>query len=83
MAKGGQTSLEMTVALVMVMMLLLASVKIFLWLNQRIVIQQVDYENTRVQAGNGYIGNIDITSSADMEGLPHNATPTEALNIFR
>ncbi|MBI5873183.1 MAG: hypothetical protein HZB36_03465 [Candidatus Omnitrophica bacterium] len=47
----GQTSLELTVALVIFAMLFVAAVKIFVWLNAGLVNRQVAYDNTRVKAG--------------------------------
>ena len=43
----GQASLEMTVALIGALILLFGSLKVFLWINQRIIQRQVSYEATR------------------------------------
>ncbi len=82
MEDQGQTSLEMTVALILVVILLVASVKIFLWLNEGIVSQQVSYENTRLQAGRESVafGSIDVNQP--IRGV-ENAPDFEVLNIVR
>ena len=49
----GQASLEMTVALIGAMLLMLGSFKVWLWVNQRLVQRQQDYEASRVTANNG------------------------------
>jgi hypothetical protein len=49
--RKGQTTIEVGVGMVVVMLLLFGSLKIFLWLNERMVRRQVAYENTRVAAG--------------------------------
>ena len=48
----GQASLEMTVALLGVMLLLIGSLKLFLWINDGLVERQRSYEATRQAAGN-------------------------------
>ncbi|OIO36843.1 MAG: hypothetical protein AUJ74_01025 [Candidatus Omnitrophica bacterium CG1_02_44_16] len=50
--RSGQATLELTVALILIVILLMAGVKVFLWLNEGLVHRQVSYENTRVAAGN-------------------------------
>ena len=47
----GQASLEMTVAFIGVLLLLFGSLKVFLWVNERIVQRQKSYEATRVSGG--------------------------------
>ena len=47
----GQASLEMTVALIGMLLLLLGSLKVFVWMNERLVARQRSYENTRVSGG--------------------------------
>ena len=49
--RDGQATLELTVALILIAILLMAGVKVFLWLNEGLVQRQVSYENTRVAAG--------------------------------
>ena len=47
----GQATLELTVALIIVMLLLVGAVKTFVWLNERMVMRQQDFESSRVAAG--------------------------------
>ncbi len=47
----GQATLELSVALILSMMLLVAAAKIFVWLNGSMVKRQKMYEETRVDAG--------------------------------
>ena len=49
----GEASMEMTLALIGALLLLFGSVKIFLWLNERAVVRQQNYEATRLQAASG------------------------------
>lgn len=44
-------TLELAVALLVVMLLIVATVKIFVWLNEGIVRRQYRYEDTRIAAG--------------------------------
>ena len=46
-----QVSLELSIALISVLILLLGSLNVFVWVNQRLVWRQRDYEDTRVKAG--------------------------------
>lgn len=48
---GGQSSLEVTVALIIFVILFAAAVRIFVWLNTGVVGRQVAYDDTRVTAG--------------------------------
>lgn len=54
--KRGQSTLELTVAMIAVFILLLASVKTFVWVNQRMVLRQEDFEATRVTAASNNPG---------------------------
>ena len=47
----GQATLEVTVALIAVFILLLGTTQIFFWLNERMVLRQKAYESSRVAAG--------------------------------
>lgn len=49
-----QATLEITLALISVLLLLLGSLKLFLWVNQRLVQRHQDYENSRVSAGTSF-----------------------------
>lgn len=46
-----QATLELAVGLLMVMLLIVATVKIFVWLNESMVKRQWRYEDTRDEAG--------------------------------
>ena len=48
---AGQATLELSVALILSAMLLVAAAKIFVWLNGSMVVRQRMYEETRVSAG--------------------------------
>ena len=65
----GQASLEMTVALMGAILLLLGSLKVFLWTAERLITRQQNYEATRVEAG----------SSEPGQGWEE---PSEPLRIF-
>lgn len=45
-----QVSLETTLALICVFIILIGSLRVFLWVNKRMVSRQVDYESTAVSA---------------------------------
>jgi hypothetical protein len=51
-----QSSLEMVIALICVLILLLGSVKIFSWANNSMVLRQQEYDSTRVSAGSAGAG---------------------------
>ena len=65
-----QSTLEITVALVAVFILLLGSTKVFVWVNEQMVLRQEGYESTRVAAGSTNPG-----VQVDESGYP-------LLNIF-
>ncbi len=48
---SGQATLELSVALIVVMILLVAIVRTFVWFNEKLVKRQAGYESTRVAAG--------------------------------
>ncbi len=50
-AQKGQAALESTVALVLGLMLILATAKVFFWLGARLVARQIYYECSRGPAG--------------------------------
>ena len=60
----GQASLEMTVALIGALLLLFGSLKVFLWVNERLVSRQMSYEATRVAAASTTPGAWDDQASA-------------------
>ncbi len=51
--KKGQSTLEMALAFIVIVLLVGGIVKIWLWSNQQIVERQLRYNATRVQAGTG------------------------------
>jgi len=51
MRRDGQASLEMTLAMIGALLLLFGALKVFIWINRRIVLRQQRYEATRVVAG--------------------------------
>jgi len=84
----GQSSLEMTAALIMVLLLLVAAVRIFAWLNRRIIWRQRDYEATRIQAGSMphhdvvfTQGNVSATDRI-LGGVEVHDTVRPAINLF-
>jgi len=66
---GAQASLEMTVAIIGSLLLLLGSLKLFLWLNERLVGRHLNYNRTRAEAA---------SSNPDAA-----YEPTQQLNIFK
>lgn len=58
--------MELTAALVIIAILLIGSAKIFLWLNDSIVRRQVNYEATRVAAGNAEFAPVDLSSNEEI-----------------
>ena len=50
-SRRAQASLELTLAMIGALLLLFGSLKVFLWLNERIIARQIAYERSRVQAG--------------------------------
>jgi len=67
----GQASLEMTVALIGALLLLFGSLKVFLWIAERLIERQASYEATRQPAG----------SSAG-PGVVRWVEPSKPLRIF-
>jgi len=47
---SAQASLEMAISITCVLILFLASIRLFFWFNQALVLRQEGYENTRVSA---------------------------------
>lgn len=78
----GQASLELTAALIIVAILLIASVKMFVWFNARMVMRQVAYESSRVTAGSVPHEDIDIYSYEGTKGVQVDDSGYEALNLF-
>ncbi len=65
----GQATLELTVALILIVILLMAGVKVFLWLNEGIVLRQVSYENTRVEAGSTAPENVVLNNMLSLNNV--------------
>jgi len=59
----GQASLETTLAMLGALLLLLGSVKVYLWVNERLISRQQAYEATRVAAGSTQPGVFDNSAS--------------------
>lgn len=82
--EDGQTTLELTAALIILMMFLVASARIFVWLNERIVYRQHQYETTRVAAGSApFTSYVDLANQEHVRGLEPDESTNPALNIFR
>ena len=47
----GQASIEMALAFVGTLLLLFGTLRVFMWMNSRILTREQDYDNTRVDAG--------------------------------
>ena len=73
MMRDGQATLELTVALILIVILLMAGVKVFLWLNEGLVLRQVSYDNTRVKAGSTEPETVILTTVQHMD----NAQPQD------
>ena len=73
----GQATLELTVALILIVILLMAGVKVFLWLNEGLVLRQVSYENSRVAAGSTAPETVNLAEVQSM----NNAQPADLVII--
>ncbi len=51
--RAAQASLELTLAMMGAILLLFGSLKVFLWVNERIISRQREYECRRLEAGGG------------------------------
>lgn len=49
--KNAQVSLEIALSLICILLLLLGTLKVCLWVNQRFVLRQRDFETTRTNLG--------------------------------
>ncbi len=75
--ENGQATLELTVTLILIVILLMAGVKVFLWLNEGLVLRQVSYENTRVAAGSTAPERVILTTVQSMDNVqPQNLVIT-------
>ena len=80
--KKAQASLEMSAAFIVVLILLIAAVRLFAWLNASMVYRQSDYERTRVEAGNASLVGVNLTDQTSTEGVQTNESAYPQLNIF-
>jgi hypothetical protein len=82
--EAGQSTLELTAALIVLMILLVGAAKIFVWLNERMAYRQSEYERTRVQAGSvAFTSSIDLTNAEQTKGVEIDESSNPPLNIFR
>lgn len=72
----------MAAALVVVLILLVASVRLFAWLNAGMVYRQADYERTRVEAGSKPLVAVNLSSQTSTRGVEVNESAYPRLNIF-
>jgi len=83
LTKKGQSTLELTAALIVLMILLVGAAKIFVWLNERMAYRQSEYERTRVQAGSvAFTSSIDLTNAEQTRGVEIDESSNPPLNIF-
>ncbi len=86
MQERAQATLELTAALILLMLLLAGATKIFMWLTGRMVHRQVLYEASRVNAANLSTWNqsVDLTDQEQTKGVQEpNESTYPALNIFK
>lgn len=67
MSKKAQSTLEVAVAIIGILILLLGSLKLFMWVNKLLVLRQESYENTRVSAVNAAT---EQAAQVDESGFP-------------
>jgi hypothetical protein len=77
--RSGQATLEMTAALVIVMILLAAAARIFAWVNGTMSTRQADYESHSVEAGSAS-ASVDLGDQGSTTGIETNV-PIEDLHI--
>jgi hypothetical protein len=79
----------MTAGLIMVLLMLVAAVRIFAWLNRRIIYRQEDYEATRIPAGSMPDEPVSFTEGNVTEndtilgGVEVNESTFPEINLFR
>lgn len=71
--KKAQATLELALSLICVLLLLLGALKVFIWVNSRMVMRQEDYEDSRLRAGvvNSTIAaqtQVSLVINSDMRG---------------
>jgi hypothetical protein len=81
---NGQSTLEMTAALIVLMILLVGAARIFVWLNERMAYRQYQYENTRVEAGSvPFTEGLNLMNAEHTRGIEIDESSNTPLNIFR
>jgi len=60
MNKQAQASLEFTLGFVITILLVVLTANVFVWLNHCVVRRQVEYENSRSEAGRTNVGKSDF-----------------------
>lgn len=87
MQERAQATLELTAALILLMLLLAGATKIFMWLSGRMVHRQVLYENSRVSAADLSTWGVPVTNLSDPSQTRGVGEPDEstypALNVFK
>ena len=78
--RKGQATVELAVALILIVILLMAGVKTFLWLNEGMVARQVSYENTRIEAGS--TAPAEVVLNNDLGEVGFDEPFNEEFNIF-
>lgn len=84
----GQASLELSAALIIVMLLLVATVKMFVWFNERMMLRQRDYEATRITAGQApqdasqILDSVAILNKEHTQGVGVDESAYPAFNII-
>ncbi len=72
--RKGQATLELSVAIICLILLFVATVKIFLWLNKTMVTRQGDYER-------GVTGRVQASNSNATEPVQVNETQYQPLDL--
>lgn len=75
----GQAALEVTVALIGAIVLLFGSLKVFLWINERLISRQIAYDEGKPGTGAG--GRVDAGSRTDGQ-LVLWEEPSKPLRVF-
>lgn len=78
--KRGQVTLEMTLALACVFLLLMGTFKVFFWVNQRLVLRQEDYESRGNNSAE--YGRVKAGSASEEVSIPKYGS-SERLDIFK
>jgi cell division protein FtsL len=68
--KKSEVLLELTLGLIVTVILLVGIVKIFVWVNDRMVQRDIDYNNTRVDAASEETEGSNVVVVVNEEGYP-------------